>query len=504
MQKSILQCECILLMIINNKIFYSVCFLVVIFLGSILPLIQVGVFARLLVLISLFLFSIVFWLLRSENNWYPEKFIAKLSSLVIFLSIIWPRYVFFKIGPLPRVNPYTIMHLVLLFVVLVSLIYSPSFCRKILNIFKSFKSFFYIFLIWLIWRFVACVNGVEPIISLGMYFRELFYLSSFLFLGVIYSSTEKSHINLFKIMIVAGLIVSIAGVYEFFSHKNIFIGWAVADEDGLVGDLLNNIAHDKTRNGVYRAHSVFSHPIVFAQALVSLIPVAVYFLFEKIDMPWKLISLFSIPLFLSALYMTGSRSGYIAVLISSMFIMLYFWLKMFRFGYVSKIVSILILPVILFGIIIGKYIISSLLVGGSAIENNSGLVRITMIENAISALSSNPLLGYGEGMSAIVAGLVSTTGLMTIDNYFLTAAVDGGYVSLVLFGAMFIVLFYRMSHLSLVSNSKYSFYSVTCIASVLALLVVFSILSIVENFTVLWLLISSLIHVKYIDKKSNL
>lgn len=68
--------------------------------------------------------------------------------------------------------------------------------------------------------------------------------------------------------------------------------------------------------------------------------------------------------------------------------------------------------------------------GRSNAEVQSNLARDEMIRRGFEATSDSPITGYGHGQSAIKAGVAGRNDFLTIDNYYLSAMVDFGFVGL--------------------------------------------------------------------------
>lgn len=466
-----------------------------IFLALLVPMVPVGVFFRFLLLMILFFLVFICWFLRCNTNNYHERLINFITLSVVFLSVVWPRYAFYKIGPLPRVNPYSVMLFLSVIILIVSLIYSPVFCGKVKYVMKDSKGILMLVFVWLLWRFVSNIISAQTIISMAIFFREIIYIASFVFIGAAIATNENAQTHLVIVIIFAACFVGLAGLYESYTFSNPFLALASQDEDGAIYDLLKNIAHDKTRDGVYRVQSVFSHPIVFAQYMAAILPLA-FFLFKiKKSIVWRSgIAVFCL-LAILMIYKSGARSGYIGVIVGLSSLASIYWVRTINNGYISRVIALLLFPVLIVGAGFCYYFISTLVLGQSSMEANSGLVRLIMIKNGVLALSDSPLFGYGDGMAATVAGLVSTTGIMTIDNYFLSIAVDGGYCSILIFTVLFIILIWRAFVYSIHINTENGIFVAAAVSSIMSLLSVFSIVSITDNMTLMWLLVTAIIGV---------
>jgi O-antigen ligase len=71
-------------------------------------------------------------------------------------------------------------------------------------------------------------------------------------------------------------------------------------------------------------------------------------------------------------------------------------------------------------------------------DKGSSSARVEMLTRGMSAIIDKPLLGYGHGMSVYLAGMVGSDGHLTIDNYFLSMALDEGMPSLIIYFSIFV------------------------------------------------------------------
>lgn len=465
--------------------------LIAAFFGIALVILPMGFFFRVFVVFAAAFTLLLAWLVRSERNLVPNRLIFFLMMLIVSLSVVWPRYVFFRFEPLPRINPYTVSIMLGLCLLLLFILISPEFGRRISGTMRRGGWVVKLTLLWFAWRLIASVLGEYPFASTINLLRELTYIGSFLLFGVVIASFENGPRYMFRAIMVTGLFVSIAGVIEAFQHKNYFSGFASQNEEGELAAVLSNIALAKIRMGDYRAQSTFDHPIVFAQFCAALMPLATYGVLYEKRWFWRLISLLIIPIALLAVLKSGSRAGIVSFAMAAVFLGLLFWLRAFFHGRMSKAVAIIALPAMLAVIGIAFVVSLYLIEGRSSVEAGSSSVRLLMIRYGIDALWQSPLWGFGYGLATTKAGVVGLMGVVTIDNYLLSIALDSGYVGLGLFVAMIVVYALKGFAVAVQKRGEEGMFVGACVAGVLALFATFTILSIPNNMTLLWLLVTA-------------
>jgi hypothetical protein len=184
------------------------------------------------------------------------------------------------------------------------------------------------------------------------------------------------------------------------------------------------------------------------------------------------------------------------------YLMLMIWLRALFMAGKSKLVAVFVLPIFVFSIPVIYLSLTQLVVGKSTEEYQSSQYRLQMLNNGINALKNDWLLGFGNGTAVIKAGIKSTSGLISIDSYYLTLAIDGGYIAVSVFICLFLYMFIRNSIFFLKEKSSDGFQLLLVNSAMLGLFLVFSILSTMHNLSLYWILISLSFY--YYNKRNQL
>lgn len=435
------------------------------------------------------------WALQRDDQWGALPLLRWLLLLVVVLSVLWPRYLFVHKAGLPGVNPLTILTMVALFGCAFGVAYSRMFGREVLSIFQSGGAALMLFFAWFLWRVFASMLGEEPVYSSVELVKEIVYVGSFSIFGLVIAAWEPGPRYLLRVLVGCGLIVSVIGVYEGFAQKNPFIGFISMDGDVAAPRALIAIAAEKLRDGAFRAQSTFDHPIVFAQFVAALVPLALFVAMHDSSRFWRLMAFVALPCALLAIAKSGSRSGYVSVATAFALVAFLWWLRAILYGRFSKAVAIVLLPAMVGAAILAWFFLSELVVGRNQHEISSTSVRLLMLRDGIRALWESPLWGFGHGLSVVKAGVVNPMGLATIDNYLLSMAVDYGYVGLLLFLLGVGLFSARALLFSVRSKGVSGEYVGACLAAVVALVVTFAGVSIYQNMTLFWLILTSAVPV---------
>lgn len=429
------------------------------------------------------------WAYRGEK--YPAlQTLAYYGLLVLIgLSIIWPRYLYFQYAGLPGVNPFTLGTMGML-AIAVGLLGSSSSCS--VAVFQQFQNGSWtsmLAVLWMVWRLFASTLGEQPFFSVVELIKEMVYVGSFFLFGLFLASYRFGPRAVVRVFVVCGLLVSFIGLYEAFVQRNPFVGFITNMGDASAPQALLAIAVEKVRAGAYRAQSTFDHPIVFAQYVAALVPLALYTVFHDRNMLMRVIGLIALPVALLAIVKSGSRSGYFSVAIAFAFAASIWWLRALIHGRFTKAIAIVAFPALLGGLVLGWLFLNELIAGRNQHEISSSMVRMLMLRDGVAALWDSPIWGFGHGLSVVKAGVVNPAGLATIDNYLLTIAVDYGYFGLLLFLSTVVAFTWRALAFAVKEDSKEASFVGACLASVLALFVTFGSLSIYQNMTMFWVMI---------------
>lgn len=432
----------------------------------------------------------VAWSARSESKINHHLILALFCAPAIVLSVIWPRYIFLHIGGIPGVNPFTLSALVTSAICMMALIKSKSFSSDVLATFKSGGSISWIAIAWIAWRLVTSATGESPFSSIVEYLRDLLYVGTFLLIGLVAATNPNGPNTILRLITLCAILVDAIGIYEFTTLRNPFFQFISESPDGTASKAIASIVSDKIRDGTARSQSVFDHPIVFAQFSAAIFPISAYLLRHDLSRIWKATSLLALMLSPICIVISGSRSGVVGLAAAVLILGLIWWFRSLREGRLSRIIAIMVVPVIFSFSMLLWYALTELISGRNQHEASSTLIRLGMLKSGIDSLWDSPILGFGYGSAVYKAGVTNTFGIPTIDNYYLSIAVDSGYVGLFLMMVIFIGILIKTIAFAARFPTNSGNLAGTCAASLAALVTIFAGLSIYQNMTLFWILFS--------------
>ncbi len=366
---------------------------------------------------------------------------ALLFMVTVIVDCVYPRLIFVSIGGYFSISLYTIFS-GLSFLFSVMLFLGSGKIRKrwwqcyrrnkwaLLSVFAFFG-----------WFGLADIVGMEPTLMLAQTLKFFIYYGSCAFTASVFFIDERLRHKVIPVILVCALFDCLFGAFEFTQAKTLYQIFHLNLAGGADDPSLIDMTQGQFRNGVYRCQSIFNHPILYGQFVATVLPVALYW-FRK-SKSW-LIKISCVLLFLIspfAIYSSGARSALGVAVISLMTFVALLWVTSGNKINLSRMVlatsAILLSTLVLFFF---STEIVSLLKGGSAETIGSTEARVMMLQQGFRAVLQSPIYGFGEGSSVVKAGLSSTSGLRSIDNYYLTVAIDAGLVGL----SLLIGLFYNI------------------------------------------------------------
>lgn len=367
----------------------------------------------------------------------PKSIIVIALPIAIALMPLWPTYLHLKFGPLPIITPSRLILYALSLVWLYDMTASPL---RRGQFFAAIKRTHIL---------SACVFGLFALSALSVPLAEgkivagqefirhaVIWLLPFCAFATYVRSFQDLKRVLAALVLAAALSSGVA-IVEVLTQTLMAAKLSPFISDDAVW---LQIAQDqKIRDGVFRAQASHTHPLSLGEFLTFCGPLALGLCAcsrGRVRIFW--IGAAGV-IFLGVLA-TSSRAAMLASIIGSgsflVLLVLRFLSKPrhFRFRPLAGFAMfcfIAVSPVVLYGahkIIVGDESISAA---------NSTQSRLDQIEQAWPKIAKRPLNGYGTGRAARIIGYWGLT--LTLDNYYLSLAVDNGLGAPILFAATIMV-----------------------------------------------------------------
>jgi hypothetical protein len=340
---------------------------------------------------------------------------------------------------------------------------------------------------------VSSITSVSAFDSLKELFNAMLTWYVPLFACVLIVRSKEDVRLLLKIIAIAAIIVSVAGVAEFLvEHRYYFSLFPKSMLDQMLyrnpalALIYNQV---QFRNGFYRASSIYFVPLSFGEFGAIVAPIGAYFVLHgKCWREWVLGMLAGICSLL-AVFCSGARGGYIGILVAIPTMLTLWTIRQSKFNpssLVSSIMGVVFVTgtVCVLGLIATSHTLSGIVFG---YDDGDRYLQWTM---ALPHIISNPVTGHGIASSGRLIGYHIESGLPSVDSYILTLLVEMGAPGLLLFFGMITIAIWTAGRLYLSAAGDLTALGGALACSLVAFAVYRLALSQTENHTLLFLLIA--------------
>lgn len=301
--------------------------------------------------------------------------------------------------------------------------------------------------------------------------------------------------GLVKLIAFSSLFVSALGWADFVAEKShafelLPASWA--DAMIAANPTLARIGIAETRNGVYRAKSIFTGPLSFGEFTAVVAPFGAYFMIYSRNLRERLLGVVFVLASVVSLYTSGARGGAVAFLVAMSAFAGLVITRHLRENPRSMVAPFLGLTtasaalVLAVGIFVSPRIHNAILGGGETAGSDQS--RFDQAAMAWPHIFANPLTGYGLGNGAQVIGYTSPGGGLTIDSSILTLLVETGVPGFCFFAGMLFFAIFATTQLYFKGRDRQSAIGAAFSCSLLAYAVDRLVLAQLDNQALLFVL----------------
>lgn len=355
----------------------------------------------------------------------PRRLALTLIYVAAVLLPLWPVFLHLKIGPAPILTPPRLVLYALTAVWVFDMACSRIRRGRLAHAVRNAP-----LIVWPALAFFALGALSVPLaegrmLALGEFFRQsVIWLAPFLaVLTYVRSGAEARRI--FAILAVAGGVSGAIAVVEIASGRLMASALSPLIADN--ADWLRKAQEQKIRDGVFRAQGPHTHPLSLGELLAMTAPLALGFAVSARAIRTRIMWSLCLAFIAAGAVATNSRGAMLAIAVAmTAACALLAWRQLrktssWRFRPAAGLVAALALaasPLVAAGAL---HVISG---GAGESAARSTQSRIDQIEMAAPMIADRPVLGHGAGRAARVLGYWGAS--LTIDNYYLTLALDYG------------------------------------------------------------------------------
>lgn len=378
------------------------------------------------------------WALPEAHN-APTKSMELMFAAVLISLLVWPNYLALSLPGLPWITAIRLFTLPLAFLFLISLSSSSKFRGELAHALRAAPGLWLLITGFVVIQFATIPLSKSPSdLFTTVTNAQLNWTMLFLVAAWVAQQPGKAN-NYINLFIFLSIPMCIIAIFEASAQYLLWINNVppfLKIDDVLAAKYMAAV----TRDGVYRVKSVYASPLSFAEALALLTPFCIHITVQKYRPSYRALALFLIPTFFLCIRFTDARLGILGMLVSVLaYFLLWALLQLGRNARSLMAAAVVYAYPAAFGAaimaVLFVYRIRVLVLGGGA-QASSDDARQAQVQMGIPKILSHPQ-GYGAGNAAETLGY-APFGMITIDNYYLSVALDYGILGFICFYGMFI------------------------------------------------------------------
>ncbi len=358
-----------------------------------------------------------------------------LYMLVAFFAayVVWPPYVAITLPALPFITPGR----ALLFALLVGWIFTAATARSIhRRLFERLslaKTLWISILILIVFEGLAIPYSPEPAMAAKAFLDQGLSLFLPLVVAVTLIDSERDIDLIARVLLIAAVFIGLTVVYEAFTRHNIFVTY-LSKLVSYRAPWLDEILRPSVRmNGTFRTQGPFTVPLSQAEFFTLLIPFALNAFDSAKNGFARLGAVLMAALFEFAIISADSRTA----MVTSVFLIgLYAILRgaMFlRANPKADLKPLMMLFVAFVVLCVPVALVVMLIKLGLGETLGEHGTRGAQLALGIPKILIRPFIGYGPDLGGLVLGYRPDGVNLTIDNYYLSIALDAGLPALLAF-----------------------------------------------------------------------
>jgi len=382
------------------------------------------------------------WALPSDLASTLNRPLEILFFTFLCVLVVWPNYLAVAIPGLPWITLVRLVAVPLLVVFLICLSTSKAVRSTLAHTIKSSRVVVSLYIGFALIQTLSIVFSPDVGGSFDRYITAQTTWTSIFFISMLVYS-RPARIQLWAALLWAtAVIVAVLGVWEYKLGHVVWAGHVPSFLKIDNPDVQRIMAGQMRANtGVYRVQSTFSTSLGLGEFIAYALPFILYFAIENYPRIVRFLALAVVPLLFFVVNASGSRAGMIGFLLTLLAYLLAWGAIRWR-----RVRGGLLGPAIVWAypVTVALFFTATIFIGrlhrmvwGGAETGPSTDARRIQYEMGWPKILSHPW-GYGIGRGAITLGFVEPNGMLTIDTYYLTVALEYGVLGFILYFGAFL------------------------------------------------------------------
>lgn len=437
------------------------------------------------------LVGLVIWMLP-DSNAISEVPLERLMFAYVAALLVWPDYLAIVLPGLPWLTALRLVGIPMALVLLITLSQNAVAREGLKRTLGQTPQLWQLMAAFAFIALYSCALSATPMFSLNKYVTMLLNWVAPFFVGAIVLAKPGRIRTLAIVLWAIALIVSIPALYEVF-YKKIWWAGRIPSFLKVEGESVQRILAGTMRayTDKYRVQSRFTTSLGFAEFLAYVLPFILHLTVTG-DRRMRFAGVATIPFLFYMTYMTDARSGMIGFFATLLLYLLAWALIRWRTRPESVFGPAITLayPAIATGFLAATFVIGRLrrIVWGTGAQASSTDARQQMYEMGMPMIMNNPI-GHGLGRGAETLGFVAPDGLLTIDTYYLSIALELGVLGFLVYFGMFAFAMVRSAFAALDARSADTTFLIPISIALFNFILIKSVLSQQENHPLAFLLL---------------
>jgi O-antigen ligase len=381
---------------------------------------------------------------RPDAKWVPEKLLRQSFYVFLVVELCVPGFYAAQLPGLPWISARRATQFVMIILFLLVVSGSREAREKISMRLWRDKALGICAIGFLVSLVASVFTSAAPAESISGLSDVILHWYVPCFVCILIVDSEEQIGYLFVLIAFCSIFVSLMGVAEFvLKHRFVFdlfpramLAQMVADNPSFAKMLYAN----PYRNGLYRASSIFTTALGYAEFCAMAAPVGLYLMVYGATWRHRILGVGVVFLVLVSFVVSGARGGMIAFLVSTPVLVGLAVVRSARFRPKSLLAPLGVI-LLMMGVVglagavefVGK--VHNTVLGGSDTQSSSE-DRIIEWRLAVPKIEANPVTGHGLNMGADVVGFATAGGFSTLDSYVISLLVECGVPGFLTFFGM--------------------------------------------------------------------
>ena len=386
--------------------------------------------------------GIILWMLPDVGGIQDRRMQSLLLAFLAF-SIAWPNYVAFNLPGLPWITPTRIALFWLVAVFALNFATSRELRDALRNTATAMPRYMKVF--WTFWFLstFSLVFSTRITASLNRYVNNQIYWTMIFFVAALAATRPGFVTRAAKVILWSTIVVLVYSLYEGISERVIWVDHLPSFMK-IDPEVIEMVMEAQARAGTdfYRVRGPYIIALYFAEYLTMAFPFFVHATAQERRLV-PFLALFSATLGMMVLmYLTNSRSAILGILVVlagyPLFIAMQQMAKKNRSILGSAVIYGYPLIAAVLALIVVFWRRAHVMVIGGGQHQASSDARSEQWALALPKLATHPF-GHGVGVGNEAVGWATPSGKLSVDSYFITTLMDGGYLALPLFILVFML-----------------------------------------------------------------